>query len=78
MHIFQIIPIYNKIINLKNILVIDKLKSYSYYITESLWSGSSTGVIIIAYSMATINQRYYYVILMYDYYQADENILNTG
>lgn len=42
----------------------------NYYVAESLWTGT-TGVIVKAYSKSNLWKRYYYVILMDDYYKSD-------
>ncbi len=51
-------------------LIIGEDEDY-YYVTESLWVGSHTGVTVIAYNKETINNRYYWVILMDNYYKED-------
>jgi hypothetical protein len=44
-----------------------------YYVAESLWTGKYTGVVIMPYLKNTAYKRYYYVMLMDDYYKEDGN-----
>ena len=57
-----------------------------YYVTESLWTPPNVSVTIIAYpktsaikkktgsTRAVVNDRYYWVMLMDNYYKEDENV----
>lgn len=42
-----------------------------YYVAESLWTPPNVAVVIIPYDKDTIFNRYYYVMLMDDYYEND-------
>lgn len=45
-----------------------------YYVAESLWYAPYVAVVIVDYSKKTIYNRYYWVMLMDDYYKKDGNL----
>ncbi len=45
-----------------------------YYVAESLWYAPYVAVVIVDYSKKTIFNRYYWVMLMDDYYEKDGNL----
>lgn len=45
-----------------------------YYVAESLWTPPNVAVVIIGYDKKTIFNRYYYVMLMDEYYKEDGNL----
>ena len=46
----------------------------TYYVAESLWTSPNVAVVIIGYPKKTIFNRYYWVMLMDDYYKEDGNL----
>ncbi len=46
----------------------------NYYVAESLWTPPNVAVVIMTYSKSTIFNRYYYVMLMDNYYKNDGNL----
>lgn len=56
-----------------HIAIIVGMDDTYYYVAESLWTGKQMGVVIMPYNKNTAYKRYYYVILMDDYYKEDGN-----
>ena len=54
-------------------IIVGEDKDY-YYVAESLWTPPNVAVVIIPYSKKTLFNRYYYVMLMDNYYKEDGNL----
>ena len=46
----------------------------NYYVAESLWTWPNVGVVVMQYRKSNIQNNFYYVMLMDDYYEKDGNL----